>query len=178
MKRTLIALTVAIVLLTALVGAAGAATGTSKAQIRRDLAKVRRATDRYHDVTAAIAAGYVPSTTCVAAPGLGTMGFHYVNPGLAMDPGIDLAAPEILLYAVADGELKLVAVEYFYGIGAPDTPIPDPAPPAPVLFGKPFDGPMLAHEPGMPPHYDLHVWVWQANPSGIFAQFNPNVSCE
>ena len=29
----------------------------------------------------------------------------------------------------------------------------------------------------MPPHYDLHVWVWQANPAGIFAPFNPNVSC-
>jgi hypothetical protein len=46
-----------------------------------------------------------------------------------------------------------------------------------VLFGRPFDGPMLGHEPGMPPHYDLHVWVWQANPEGIFAPFNPNVTC-
>jgi hypothetical protein len=106
------------------------------------------------------------------------MGFHYVNPQRAMDPAIDLTAPEILLYASVNGNLKLVGVEYFYGVGAPDAPVPNPAPPAPVLFGLPFDGPMLGHEPGMPPHYDLHVWVWQANPSGIFAPFNPNVSCQ
>ena len=27
------------------------------------------------------------------------------------------------------------------------------------------------------PHYDLHVWLYRDNPSGMFAQFNPNVSC-
>jgi hypothetical protein len=74
--------------------------------------------------------------------------------------------------------MKLLGVEYFQGIGAPDTPIPDPAPPAAVIFGRPLDGPMEAHEPGQPPHYDLHVWIWKANPSGIFAPFNPKVSCE
>jgi hypothetical protein len=55
-------------------------------------------------------------------------------------------------------------VEYFYGIGAPDIHVPNPAPLAPVLFGRPFDGPMEQHELGQPPHYDLHVWVWQAIP--------------
>jgi hypothetical protein len=48
---------------------------------------------------------------------------------------------------------------------------------APVLFGRVFDGPMPGHAPGMPWHYDLHVWVWKHNPGGIFAQFNPTVSC-
>jgi hypothetical protein len=28
------------------------------------------------------------------------------------------------------------------------------------------------------PHYDRHVWIYRENPSGVFAQFNPNVSCE
>lgn len=32
--------------------------------------------------------------------------------------------------------------------------------------------------PGQPPHSDLHVWVWQANPSGMFAPSNPNVNCQ
>jgi hypothetical protein len=27
------------------------------------------------------------------------------------------------------------------------------------------------------PHYDLHVWLYRDNPNGMFAQFNPNVSC-
>jgi hypothetical protein len=29
----------------------------------------------------------------------------------------------------------------------------------------------------MPIHYDLHVWVAQQNLSGLFAPFNPAISC-
>jgi hypothetical protein len=31
---------------------------------------------------------------------------------------------------------------------------------------------------GFEPHYDRHVWVYRDNPFGVFAQFNPNVSCD
>ena len=34
---------------------------------------------------------------------------------------------------------------------------------------------MLGHAPGMPIHYDLHVWLQKRNPSGMFAQWNPEV---
>jgi hypothetical protein len=27
------------------------------------------------------------------------------------------------------------------------------------------------------PHYDRHVWLYRENPNGVFAQFNPRVSC-
>jgi len=27
------------------------------------------------------------------------------------------------------------------------------------------------------PHYDRHVWIYRDNPNGVFAQFNPNVTC-
>jgi hypothetical protein len=27
------------------------------------------------------------------------------------------------------------------------------------------------------PHYDRHVWLFRDNPNGVFAQFNPKVSC-
>jgi len=27
-------------------------------------------------------------------------------------------------------------------------------------------------------HYDLHYWLYRPNPSGEFAQFNPDVNCE
>lgn len=47
----------------------------------------------------------------------------------------------------------------------------------PSLFGRAFDGPMPGHNPQMPWHYELHVWAWQGNPSGLFASWNPNVSC-
>ncbi|MDP9434949.1 MAG: hypothetical protein M3P93_07050 [Actinomycetota bacterium] len=46
----------------------------------------------------------------------------------------------------------------------------------PFLFGQPFDGPMRGHEPGMPAHDDLHVWTHEA-PDGLFATWNPRVSC-
>jgi hypothetical protein len=106
------------------------------------------------------------------------MGIHFINPARIMDPAINLLEPEILLYLETNGGMKLLGVEYMFPIGAPDAPIPDPAPPSPILFDRPFDGPMLGHEPGMPPHYDLHVWVWQANLDGIFAPFNRNVNCQ
>ena len=28
------------------------------------------------------------------------------------------------------------------------------------------------------PHYELHMWLYEENPTGVFAQFNPRVSCE
>ncbi|HEY0023756.1 MAG TPA: hypothetical protein VGB24_12620 [Longimicrobium sp.] len=28
------------------------------------------------------------------------------------------------------------------------------------------------------PHYDLHVWLYRENPRGVFAQFNPNATCQ
>ena len=66
----------------------------------------------------------------------------------------------------------LVGVEFFSADGVPGTDDDRPS-----LFGQPFDGPMPGHFPGQPDHYDLHVWLWRFNPAGMFAQFNPRVSC-
>lgn len=176
MKKTIVTLlVVASLFLT--VTAAFAATNLTDPQVLQDLATVRQATAKYHDVNVAIADGYIATDHCIASPA-GGMGYHYVNPTLARNPMLDITTPEILLYALVGGELKLVAVEYFFGVGAPDAPVPNPAPPSPILFGRIFDGPMLGHEPGMPPHYDLHAWIWQVNPAGMFTPFNPNVSCQ
>ena len=136
----------------------------------QDLKAVRVATARFHSVEQALGAGYLASPECVSAGPLGGMGFHYENPALMADPAIDAAKPEVLLYAPgADGDLELVGVEYFRNAG--DGGI------APSLYGQTFDGPMPGHHSGMGVHYDLHVWVWTPNPSGTFAQFNPDVSC-
>jgi len=178
MKKVILSVVMVLVLMPSLFSLAYAANPQAQSsKVLKDLARVRKATKKYHDVNKAIADGYMPTPVCTSVPGVGGMGYHYVNPSLAMDPEIKLTKPEILLYADTGEGLKLVGVEYFYGIGAPDSPIPTPPPPAPVLFDRPFDGPMLGHEPGMPPHYDLHVWVWRANPDGMFAPFNPNVTC-
>ena len=119
------------------------------------------------------------------------MGVHSANPSLTQDQSVDPLQPEVLLYLpMPGGTLRLVGVEYLMTalvrspVGAV-SPWFDPQLPAgytfvtprPQLFGQSFDGPMPGHEPGMPWHYDLHVWVWQPNPTGMFAQFNPSISC-
>ena len=128
-----------------------------------DLETARQATDKYRDASVAIADGYVATENCVSSPE-GAMGFHYVNPELARDPSLDVGKPEILLYIPTEEGVKLAGVEYSFGIGGPGDPIPDRPPPAPVMFGQTFNGPMEGHGPDGPPHYDLHLWVWEENP--------------
>ena len=47
--------------------------------------EVRRATERYQDVTAATGAGYALFLGCVTSPQGGAMGIHYVNNDLVAD---------------------------------------------------------------------------------------------
>ena len=169
MKKLLVA-TASI--LAAAAGVSTAAPG-EHAQHQQELAGVRRATAPYHDVQHTVADGYHRLSGCVAVPGLGGMGLHYAKPSLFAAP-LDPRRPSVLLYAPSGGRLRLVAVEYFKVDADQDVTTDDDRP---SLFGVPFDGPMEGHEEGMPVHYDLHVWLWQANPNGLFAQFNPNVRC-
>lgn len=144
---------------------------------------------------AALAAGYrtdIPNEPCVQSP-LGVMGIHAPNFELMADQGIDATRPELLLYLpTSDGGRRLVGVEYmrFVLVRNPATGevgpwiSPNPWPPdyevvneRPRLFGQPFDGPMPGHTPTMPWHWDFHAWIWAPNPSGMFAQFNPALSC-
>ena len=144
---------------------------------------------RYNSFEQARKAGYsIAGEPCVAAPP-GAMGIHAVNQGLAGDLDIDPMRPEILLYLPDEnGKLRLIGLEYFsVALANSDNgPIPwfgaePPASgwfnPAPSVLGQTFDGPMPGHNPSMPWHYDLHVWLWEANPAGTFAMFNPALSC-
>ncbi len=159
----------------ALAGVAYAGPGDANPDAEKGLTQVRQATTKYHDEGKAIADGYVRTDHCVSVPGLGGMGYHYVNPALIGDPSIDPLKPEVLLYAPTDnGERKLVAVEYLAFDADGDLSTDDDRP---KLFGVPFNGPMEGHEPGMPVHYDLHAWIFQGNPDGVFADFNPKVRC-
>jgi len=180
MKKILISLAAAVLLLVILASIAYAATGVTDPVLLSHLAQVRQATAKYHDVNVALADGFIPTHHCIESPE-GVMGIHYLNIDRLMDPEVNILKPEILLYVESGDRLKLVGVEYWFSIGAPNTTLedlPQPYPPAPLIFGRPLEGPMDPHEEGQGPHYDLHVWVWQANPDGIFAPFNPNVNCE
>ena len=145
-----------------------------------ELAQVRRATAQFHRLEAATAAGYELGylngadiriiTGCIAHPTLGAMGYHYFNKALIDDLVIDPLRPEGLVYAPdADGGLKLVAVEYV----VPGTNS-NPAGPAdaPTVFGMPMH--ILVPAVGF---HTLHAWIWSYNPSGMFAHWNPEVTC-
>lgn len=139
-----------------------------RADTRGTVAQVRSAIAPYRDVSAALAAGYVPVSGCERSPE-GAMGIHYMHPDRGAPGPVDPAEPAILLYAPgADGELRLLGAEYWQ---------PAVGQPTPTLAGEPFDGPMPGHGPGMPTHYDLHVWTHVANPDGVFAPWNPAVDC-
>jgi hypothetical protein len=136
---------------------------------------IRAATKRLRKPEAAIAAGYVPTDACVTLPGVGGMGYHFVNPGYLTDGVIDPAKPEILVFHDDGGELRLGAVEYFAADADQDLATDADRP---ALFARlPFDGPMPGHEPEMPVHYDLHVWLYTDNPAGQLAAWNPDVTC-
>jgi hypothetical protein len=145
-----------------------------------ELAEIRRATAPFHRVEAAIEAGYELGyvtgagnriiTGCIAHPTAGTMGYHYFNKELIDDLVVDVLKPEGLVYAPrADGGLKLVAVEYVVpGLASNPPGVAEP----PILFGLEMQ--ILVPAVGF---YTRHAWLWGHNPSGMFAHWNPEVTC-
>jgi hypothetical protein len=165
------------------------------------LDEVRAATSRFRNVEAALAEGYVrdPGDMCDTAAmmgrpaALGGMGIHFFRPDLLgikgpPDPRVDgdgthtdFRKPSILIYEPrADGSLELVAVENlvfkkaWHSAGNEGPP---------TFHGVEYDD--MADDPAtavdeahmFEPHYDRHVWLYRPNPAGMFAQFNPTVTC-
>jgi hypothetical protein len=165
------------------------------------LEEVRAATERFRDVRIALAEGYVrdPMNLCDTAPmmgqpvELGAMGIHFFRPdllGIGAPPNprvdgngthTDFRKPAILIYEPrADGSLQLVAVENLvfqksWHAAGNEKP--------PSFHGVEYD--TMQDDPTtevdeahmFEPHYDRHVWLYRDNPNGMFAQFNPKVSC-
>lgn len=166
-----------------------------------DLAAVRAATSRFQDVKVALAEGYIrdPGDMCDTAEmmgrsaKLGAMGIHFFRPdllGISGPPNprvngsgthTDFRKPGILIYEPqADGTLKLVAVENLvFRLAWAEAGNTQP----PSFHGVPYD--MMEDDPRtkvdeahmFEPHYDRHVWLFRDNPNGVFAQYNPKVSC-
>lgn len=170
-RRAIIGLTLVVILVGVAAGTVAARAGSLPA----DLQAVRAAVAKYHSYDRALADGYsIAGEPCIASPA-GTMGFHAVNPAIMRSGGMDPLRPPILLYVPRpDGTLKLAAVEYFKPDADQDLATANDRP---SLFGRAFDGPMPGHNPSMPIHFDLHVWVSEYNPSGVFAMFNPELRC-
>jgi hypothetical protein len=133
-------------------------------------------------VNVATAAGYgqppagVPLHECISSfNNTGTMGFHFINGGL-LDTTVDPTKPEALVYAPdKHGKLKLVALEY---VVFQDPWKAEHGDEMPTLFGQMFMETGAPNRYDIPAFFSLHVWLWNDNPSGLFAPFNPSVSCD
>lgn len=146
--------------------------------LEQALNQARKATAHLNTVHGAMAAGYTKFPDlhgdCVAQPGQGGMGVHYVNAAL-LDEKLDPLRPEFLVYGkTASGKQQLVALEYVVFAPLWDALNPQP----PVLFGHPFHLVRTPNRYGTADaFYELHVWAWEHNPNGLFNDWNPNVSC-
>lgn len=144
-----------------------------------DLAAVRSATAKFHNLAVAEQHGYAlladaSGIACIDMPGMGGMGVHWARPDLVADGRLDARRPEALVYAPdGAGTLVLAALEYVVLKADWDGAHRRP----PSLFGHAFDVTTAPNRFGLPAYYSLHAWVWQHNPAGRFAMWNPRVSC-
>jgi hypothetical protein len=165
------------------------------------LDEVRAATVRFRNVQVALAEGYVrdPGDMCDTAAmmgrpkSLGGMGIHFFRPdrlGITAPPNprvdgngthTDFRKPSILIYEPReDGSLELVAVENLVFVKAWQAAGRQGRP---KFHGVDYD--FMSDDPataideahGFEPHYDRHVWLYRPNANGMFAQYNPSVTC-
>jgi hypothetical protein len=131
---------------------------------------LRLTTARFHDPRVAQAAGYVKVAGldyCFTNPGVGGMGYHLINTG-KLDTQLDPLHPEAMVYAPGDdGGLQLVAVEWIVPAALWDQTHTE----LPSVMG------IKLHLNAALGVYILHAWIWKNNPSGMFQDWNPRVSC-
>lgn len=155
-----------------LIGSAPATSNTSAAATpafdnlspvtRRELARARNATAKYHDFDRADDDGY-EFLHCVEGEGR-----EYVNWSL-VDCTFDIEHPEALHYIRQGNNLRLVGVEYVM-------PVTCTATPPEGFTGDGDEWEFMAE--------DLPIWamraaLWLPNPEGMFEEGNPKISpCE
>lgn len=168
MQRKTLPIFIFVLLLASLVASTALAAGGVDKEL---LKQVRAANDAYRQPAAAMQAGYglVPGLDhCFDNPGVGAMGYHYIDVDL-LDTALDPLMPEAMVYHTArDGRLKLGAVEYIVPAAAWDAE-GHAGPPA--VLGQ------RLHLNATLGVYVLHAWLWKPNPAGLFSDWNPDLSC-
>jgi hypothetical protein len=121
----------------------------------------------YSSLALAKGDGYTtPLTDCMSNGDEGAMGVHWAKAGL-LDAVADSLHPEALIYEPGtNGEASLVGVEFVVPYAAHARSAA-----APRLFGESFVQNDVFQV------WALHVWTHRANPSGLFASWNPRVHC-
>jgi hypothetical protein len=133
--------------------------------VDHDVVQIRNVTTKFKTTEAAEAAGYKRVTDCVEHKPEGAMGYHFQSNAL-LDATLDLENPEVLVYEkMPDGTFKLNGVEFLVPISAWKAAAP------PRIMGQELK---KADRIGI---WYLHVWTWKRSPSGLFADWNPDVKC-
>ena len=139
--------------------------------------KVREATATYRDVNVAISQGFVPATPCVSGPDHGAMGVHYVLVDRLNKGVLNAEQPEALIYEpLANGALRLVGVEFIVLESVWQKQNPKGG--VPALDGNLMNYVAAPNRYGLPAFYELHVWAWEDNSLGSFADWNNSVRCD
>jgi len=140
--------------------------------------KVRRATARFRDINTIINnPDWVQATPCVSGPNEGAMGVHFLKVSRLHDGTLKGDEPEFLIYEPqGNGSFRLVGVEFvtLASEWADHHPEGGPA----VLDGHLTNFVDTPNRYGLPAFYELHVWAWEDNPNGNFADWNTQVSCD
>jgi hypothetical protein len=137
------------------------------------VARARKATQRFADLSVAVTEGYVK-----VGPEFPAMGEHWVNGELVMRGELDAARPPILTYATIQDTRVLTGVVYTVQL--------KPGEAAPAAFpgahwhdhvGSIDEESLLFGHEGMAATDGLrlvvmHAWIWTENPSGMFTTDN------
>jgi hypothetical protein len=138
--------------------------------------KVRNATARYTDINAALGEGFLPATPCVSGPDDGAMGVHLVLGSRVKAGVLNAEQPEALIYEpMSNGSMRLVGVEFIVleSVWAAN----NAASAVPALEGNLLNYVPAPNRYGLPAFYELHVWAWENNPKGSYADWNTHVTC-
>jgi hypothetical protein len=139
--------------------------------------KVHKATARYTDINVALTEGWVMATPCVSGPDTGAMGVHLVLPLRLATVVLDPTQPEALIYEpMANGAMRLVGVEFIVLASVWASSNPDGG--VPALDGNLLNYVAAPNRYGLPAFYELHVWAWEHNPKGSYADWNTQVTCD
>jgi hypothetical protein len=147
--------------------------------------KVHDATKKYQNIRQALVnenkdpnhPQWVVGTPCVSGPETGAMGIHVVNPNRLATGKVAFDEPAALIYEPQpSGDMVLVGLEYIQDAANWEKVNGKGSVPS-------LDGHLLNYvgEPnryGLHAFYEIHVWAFEENPKGAFADWNTHVTCE
>ena len=140
--------------------------------------KVHKATAQFRDINAALAAGFAQATPCVSGPDFGAMGVHFVLGSRITAGTLNATEPEALINEpLPNGAFRLVGVEFIILASVWQSQNPGSTA-TPALDGHLMNFVDAPNRYGLPAFYELHVWAWEQNPVGSFADWNTHVTCD